>query len=278
MHTLTSNRPQHRLIFSLVLYKHALSDISPLLDSIQDLQLLCSAEEVRLFIYDGSFQYSQSNLHSQIRDFYPRLDFSYHLGPNIGYGASNNVNFSASSPDPEDIFIITNPDVSFSVTAITTLHEWISNSPNVSCAAPLITCPQGIQLTAKRNPTILSLLLGRLSFLQSFPILSAYMDNYLHRKHDYMSEYIHSTYLSGCFLLIPAQHYQIVGGFCPSYFLHLEDADICRRLAQHGSVLHAPIASIHHRWARGSHKSLAQTLHLLSSILIYHRIWRISLF
>ena len=111
------------------------------------------------------------------------------------------------------------------------------------------------QYSAKKNPTLLSLLLGRFNFLSYLKIFDDYQKIHKNQMKNYKKEIIQSSYLSGCFLIIKATIYIKVKGFDNRYFLHLEDADFTRMCSSYGLVLHDPTLRVVHKWARGSHKS-----------------------
>jgi GT2 family glycosyltransferase len=267
--------------FSLVLYRHSLDDIAPLLSSLNKLLSFSQKSEFNIFlcIYEARVSNTALVSESQIFSLYPLLPFHYRSGPNVGFGPANNINFRSLSPGVSDFFVVVNPDISFAPASLLSLFLWVKNSTNVSCVAPLISLPNGsVQYSAKKNPTFLSLILGRLPSLLVFPFFKSYDSWHKNLSHDYHSESIISTYLSGCFLVIPAHLFELIGGFSEVFFLHLEDADIVRRLASHGQTIHNPIGIVTHQWARGSHRSFSQMFHLSLSYLHYIRRWGFVLF
>lgn len=53
--------------------------------------------------------------------------------------------------------------------------------------------------------------------------------------------------VSGALMLMPAAHFRQIGGFDESYFLHVEDIDLCRRIGEEGgSVVFTPRAAVKH--------------------------------
>lgn len=53
--------------------------------------------------------------------------------------------------------------------------------------------------------------------------------------------------VSGALMLTPAAHFRQIGGFDESYFLHVEDIDLCRRIGEEGgSVVFTPRAAVKH--------------------------------
>lgn len=270
---------KHNIAFSLVAYRHELSDITPLLLSVTKLNNSESCLSISLFIYEamssGSALLSINSLSSVIS---PTL-FEYFNGKNIGYGSAHNFNFQRISLSDPFYFIVVNPDISFEPTAITRLVLYASANPAVSCIAPLIYLYNGnVQFSAKKNVTFFSLLLGRFSFLKKFPLAKNYDQDHKNLIYDYKSQTFASSYLSGCFLCIPSSFYRLICGFDPRFFLHLEDADIVRRLAMHGQTIHFHKSIVIHGWARGSHSSFRQMFYLVKSYITYVGKWGFSFF
>jgi GT2 family glycosyltransferase len=266
------------LIFSLVLYNHTIEDISPLLDSIRSLHDQHNSDTLTLCIYNGSNPlFKQQPTASQIQARIAGVRLILKHGNNIGFGAGHNLACNGSLQTPS-ILILANPDTSFNPHEIYPLIDWLHSRRGYSCIAPLVLLQNGeIQYTAKKNPTFLSLAVGRLGILKKLPILRSYDEWHRNLDKNYCTDLIESPYLSGSFLLIPSEYFMAVCGFDERYFLHLEDADIVRRLSLVGITAHNPLGKITHLWARGSHKSLRQTYYILKSYLRYSRKWGFSL-
>ena len=259
-----------RIVFSLVLYNHSIDIIKPLLCSISSLaRHNQGAFDVEIYVSDNS-PGNNSSLLSVVNQELGSPPCCYSQNPsNIGFGLANNSNYVSSELLDDDLFIVANPDTYFDATQLAPLLLWVVHNKNISCAAPLLLNPGGsIQYSAKKNPTLLSLALGRLRFLCNLPILSKYDKWHKNMSHDYCADCFESSYLSGSFLVIPSWAYRRVNGFSAKYFLHLEDADIVRRLSLVGSTVHNPIGKVVHLWARGLHKSLAQVIYLLHSMFM----------
>jgi len=268
-----------RVCISLVLYRHSLDDIRPLLSSIATFSCYPSHYRAELCVYDGSSYAIAGPTLSLLMTYLPGVEVFFKRGRNIGFGRANNFNYQQASLSDADFFIVANPDISFAAADLIRLLNWLASQSSVACVAPLVVDVEGaIQHSAKCNPTILSLFLGRFHCLTKIGFLRFYDLRHKNLDKDYQRECIQSPYLSGCFLIIPSRYYSLVGGFCPRFFLHLEDADLVRRLSSVGETLHNPLGSVIHLWARGSHKSLPQTLHLIQSCIAYFRIWGFSLY
>jgi GT2 family glycosyltransferase len=268
-----------RVCISLVLYQHQITDILPLLSSIASFSFCEPRYSTQLCIYDGSKEQFNGPTLAEIQACAPGVKLLYTEGKNIGFGCANNFNYCQASLSGDDIFVVANPDVSFASVDLVRLLDWLVSRPTVACLAPLIIGSSGaIQFSVKRNPTVLSLLLGRFQGLTKFSFFHAYDLNHRNLDKDYSRDCISSPYLSGCFLLIPSRFYSKSGGFCSHFFLHLEDADFVRRLSMLGETVHNPIGTVTHLWSRGSHSSFAQTLHLMKSCFVYFRIWGLRVF
>jgi len=265
--------------FSLVLYNHSFDSVKPLLLSISSLLNNAKGLRILLSAYDGSPRHFNSPTIAELKNFAPLLDISLEKGPNIGFGRANNRNFLNSCLDDRDLFVVVNPDIHFSSHQLWPLLNWVLLHDNFSCVAPLVMLLDGkVQHSAKHDPTVLSLLLGRFNFLLSWSFSRQYDSWHKNLDKDYFSDMIKCTYLSGCFLIIPSWAYSLVGGFTKEYFLHVEDADIVRKLSAVGKTAHNPIGVVFHGWARGSHFSARQGVWLFKSYFIYCLNWGFRLF
>jgi GT2 family glycosyltransferase len=268
-----------RFVFSLVLHRHSLSDFLPFLQSLAALAVSRPDYSLVLAVYDASPDDFSSPGIAEIAESVDGISLVYRKSKNIGFGSANNRNFELAKVSGDDVFVVANPDITFIAAELAPLLDWLRlNSDRVSCVAPLIVNASGdIQYSAKKNPTFLSLLLGRFAQLKSVGILADYDAWHKSLGIDYRASCIESPYLSGCFLVIPCCYYSKIGGFCERFFLHLEDADLVRRLSMLGISLHNPIGKVTHLWARGSHRSLTQMLSLVRSWIIYSCIWGFSI-
>ncbi len=272
-----------KLIFSTVLYNTPLEDLKRLLDSIDSLSIEFMKSKVnikieKLLIIDNSInpEYFPENLLKKKYSFKVVLLKSKE---NLGYGMGHNQNLLIENSDKYTWYVALNPDIYFLGSQLIGFFEFIISSVDIYCAAPLIYLPNGnIQYSAKKNPTMFSLLISRFSFFQKFKFLKNYL-NENHNKHfNYEKECINAPFLSGCFLVFPSQVYKKINGFSKKYFLHFEDADIVRRCNLGGLTLHCPYGSVTHVRGRGSHKSISQQFYLTVSYIKYSKKWGFRLF
>ena len=231
------------------------------------------SHKYKIIIIENSFDKNLANI---VKQNYKNVDI--YLRKNIGFGRGHNQNLLCINFRPEDIYLITNPDITFNPYELFRYVEKFSISEYV-CIAPLIKNPSGkVQYSVKKNPTVLSLLLGRFKILRKIRIFKNYYEDHINYNYDYLKNKIESSYLSGCFLLVKAVTYHKVKGFDSSYFLHLEDADFTRTCSVEGKVIHNPECTVFHEWARGSHKSVKQMFFLLNSMFIYFKKWGFKIF
>ncbi len=266
------------IIFSLVIFNHTLDEVTPLLLSIKSLkeEILDKKFHLTLLICDNSnipsINFSNLNLPYSVK-------YNF-INNNLGFGAGHNYNiFNFKSIDDQDLIVIVNPDIEFIGKDLFKFISTFKQHLSASCVAPLIINSYGdVQFSAKRNPTLASLFLGRFMFLQKFKLFYNYLYINQNRDKNYLTDIIKTPYLSGSFLLVKFDVYKTVGGFDQRYFLHLEDADFVRMCSELGDTLHIPSCTIVHRWARGSHKSLIQMIYLIRSMFSYFSKWGLIIF
>ena len=252
-----------KIVFSVVTFGHSIKDICPLLQSINGFRNLI--DDVYLYINENK---SLRGYLLDQRCFYRiGVPVVYSRTENIGYGAANNRNFELLDGCSDLLFVVCNPDITFTAKGLENLTAIFERGKgSLACVAPLINNLKGnVQYSVKKEPTVLSLILGRCSWLRIIPILSRYDFWHKNMDADYLNDEIQANYLSGCFLVIHGSFYKRVGGFDENIFLHLEDADIVKRLSLIGRTIHSPSVYVVHGWARGSHRSFRQMFCLVKS-------------
>lgn len=266
-----------KVIFSLVLFKQSLDVISPLLLNINNFYNYGLKNDVRTYlsIYDNS-PFRNNELSKLLNKKYIKYVFDKR---NIGFGRAHNKNLLTNKNfDNNTVFIVVNPDITFDYIDLFNYLRSFNKSNNV-CVAPLVVNErEQIQYSVKKNPTLLSLFIGRFKCLRALKKIDLYYKYHVNFIRNYKSEKINATYLSGCFLIVKSSIYKKVAGFDNRYFLHLEDADFTRMCSSFGNVLHDPSLKVVHKWARGSHKSLRQMICLFISLIKYFRKWGFELF
>lgn len=162
-------------------------------------------------------------------------------GANLGFGAACNRGAAATSA-PWLLFL--NPDAEPRPGAIGTLVARAASEPRASAAGPLTRFPDGSpqlsfgpDLTPLSEPGQRRLVRG---VARRDPAVLREVTALVRQGGD-------RDWVSGACLLVRRAAFDAVGGFDPGYFLYEEDADLCRRLREHGGrVLHVAEAEVVH--------------------------------
>jgi hypothetical protein len=179
-----------------------------------------------------------------------------------GYGGNHNAAFATACRAPA--FAVLNPDLRLDALPTPALLETLRSRTGSGACAPLVLSPRGQpEDSVRRFPTV-----GRL-------LRRTLMDR---REPDYHA--VDGTqqvdWVAGMFVLFDAQAFRAVGGYDEGYFMYLEDADICRRMAHRGlSTWWVPAASVVHDARRSSRRQLRPLVWHLSSawrFLVVNRI------
>jgi N-acetylglucosaminyl-diphospho-decaprenol L-rhamnosyltransferase len=159
----------------------------------------------------------------------------------LGFGANHNQAFASSSGNR---FVIVNPDVRIQSDPWCALDK-VFDSDTGACA-PIIRSPTGaIEDSVRRFPTI-GQLLKRV-------VLGIRRPDYI--APDNLTPVV-VDWVAGMFVMFDSASFRAVGGFDTSYFMYLEDVDICRRLGAIGKkVLWVPNCAVVHNAQRASRKS-----------------------
>ena len=185
--------------------------IEPLLKdlSVADLSAFSEVKViVTLNIPENEGFLSASDLKSHvIRNLRPR-----------GFGANHNQAFAYSECD---YFLVLNPDIRLSSFSFRKLLG--ANEEHFGVLSPMVISPTGkVEDSVRRYPSVFRI-------LKRF-MLSKRIPDYLKGSQNVISV----DWIAGMFMLFPRESFKRVCGFDTSYFMYLEDADICRRLNQCG--------------------------------------------
>ena len=180
---------------------------------------------------------------------------------NVGFGrAVNQAVATSSSP----LLLLINPDCRIRAGALSTLLKVLDAEPSCAIAAPRILDPDGgVQGSARGDPDLLTGIFGRTGGLRRWlPHLAVARRNVV--VDQALASGTTSTvvdWVSGACMLVRAAALRAVGGFDEHYFLYWEDADLCRRLRQHGyHVRYVPGAIAEHAVGRSSRTARAASV------------------
>lgn len=170
----------------------------------------------------------------------------------LGFGSNHNQAFSIST---SDYFVVLNPDLRMDNICILKMIQ--NQKGHWGCCAPEVRSPVGfIEDSARKFPTI-SRIFKRVIFRQ----LSL---DYKVASRGKLSV----DWVAGMLIIFPSIAFSKIGGFDHSYFMYLEDADICQRLGKAGyDVVYDSSESVVHDARRSSFSSLTHLKWHIRSML-----------
>ena len=171
---------------------------------------------------------------------------------NVGFGRAVNQALAATTAP---VVLIMNPDCQLVAGALTTLEAELLSHATCAIVGPRILDPDGEeQGSARGDPDMLTGLFGRTSALRRLlPSLPVSRRNVILAGGATTDTSTVVQWLSGACMLAQREALSAVHGFDSRYFLYWEDADLCRRLRQHGyEVRYVPGATAVHRVGHSS--------------------------
>ena len=180
---------------------------------------------------------------------------------NVGFGRAVNQAVTISAAP---FLLLLNPDCRLGPGAVSAMRAVLDAEPSCAVAGPRILDPDGtVQGSARGDPDMLTGLFGRTGGLRALlPFLP------VARRNVVVEDAIRSgqrsvvvDWLSGACMLVRREAFLAAGGFDDRYFLYWEDADLCRRLRQHGfHVRYVPGATAVHSVGRSSQTARASSI------------------
>jgi len=161
------------------------------------------------------------------------------LTDNRGYGAAANRGVDELRTD---LVLVCNPDLVIQPGAVEALRAALDD-PTVGVAGPRIERPDGSRYPSARTfPSIVDS--AGHAFLGLVTADNPYSRRYLRTHH---AEAGAVDWVSGACLAVRRRAFAEVGGFDESYFMFLEDVDLCWRLHRQGwEVVYEPGARVTH--------------------------------
>jgi N-acetylglucosaminyl-diphospho-decaprenol L-rhamnosyltransferase len=192
-----------------------------------------------------------------------------HNEQNLGFARACNQGISASEGD---LVVLINPDALVEKDFFRRLEAFFEESPAVGVAGPRVLDADGrVQLTARRELSMISGLLGRTSLLtRLFP-----SSTLVKKQFPAVTELTGPTavdWVSGACMVVRRRVLDEVGLLDERFFMYFEDADLCRRVREAGwSVYYLPGIEVTHQ-AGGSTRSRSRAVwRLHKSAFLYHR-------
>ena len=177
---------------------------------------------------------------------------------NVGFGRGVNQAMTAST---SEYVLVMNPDCQLSAGALTSLMAVLDADATCAVVAPQILNPDGTpQGNARGDPDMLTGLFGRTSPLRrTLSGLDVARRNVITATTQGAAVTV--DWVSGACMLVRRSAIAAIGGFDERYFMYWEDADLCRRLRQHGSlVCYMPAVTAVHRVGHSSRTARAASI------------------
>jgi N-acetylglucosaminyl-diphospho-decaprenol L-rhamnosyltransferase len=166
-------------------------------------------------------------------------------GGNVGYGRAANLGAATPGPSEARYLLICNPDLVVETGAIAAMVGTLDAHPLVGAVGPKMVNPDGsLYPSARSFPRLLDAV-GHGVFGQIAP-RNRFSRRYRLLDWDH-AEAADVDWISGACFLARREAWDDIGGFDPSYFMYMEDVDLCWRLGRAGwRVRYDPVAEVLH--------------------------------
>jgi len=189
------------------------------------------------------------------------------LGVNKGFGYGHNAILDVIN---SKYHFVVNPDIQIeNFDQIEKMVDYLDKNQDVGMLSPLILSPDlSIQYLCKTNPTVLDMLIRRIS-----PnLFKQRQDKYVMKESGY-NKIMSLNYATGSFMVFRTDIYKDIKGFDDAFFMYLEDADITRRVNEISKAIFYPEARVIHAWERSGHKRFKFAKITVQSMFVYFNKW-----
>ncbi len=187
---------------------------------------------------------------------------------NPGYSSACNAGLRATE---EPYAFILNSDVEFVGRGLEEVLAYLEEHPRVGALGPLVLNSDGsFQMSCRRFPSMLENVVH--GFLGEVwpgnPFTISYQMRGLDRENPCEVDWV-----SGAAMLLRREAVEKVGGFDESYFMYVEDVDLCWRLRREGYavVFHPAFRLVHHIGRTSSQQSTRMLFEHHRSMFIFFR-------
>jgi N-acetylglucosaminyl-diphospho-decaprenol L-rhamnosyltransferase len=163
-------------------------------------------------------------------------------GANLGYGAGANMGAALVGGV---YLLVSNPDVVLEEGSVGALRTFLNRNPRVAVVGPrILDASRSLYPSARRFPDMLEAL--------GHGIVGQFWEGNPFSRRYRMTDWDHSQrrevdWVSGACFLARREAWDEVGGFDSSYFMYMEDVDLCRRLRAKGwTIAYEPAAQVVH--------------------------------
>ncbi len=216
-------------IDAVVVNYNAASDLQACLESLV-------AESVsRIVVVDNDSHDSSAQIVAELALRYPNIEW-LPTGANLGFGRAANRGFAATTSP--HVFLL-NPDAVVVPGALARMQRVLDASPQTGVIGPRVSNFDGTHYpSARAFPNMIDAMgHGALGLVAPRNRWST-----RYRNPD------HIDWVSGTAMLLRRSAFEAIGGFDESYFMYVEDVDLCWRLHAAGwGVSFVPDALVRHR-------------------------------
>ena len=242
---------------SIVLYKHSLEEITPLVHTLRSSELIAS-----IFLIDNSPIENRS---------FTELDAIYIFNnKNMGYGAAHNIAIRKTMSEKVQFHLVVNHDIAFDSSVLSEMAMYMNANNDIGWLMPKVIYPNGnTQYLCKLLPSPSDLLFRR--FLPA-----KWTKSQTARFEMRATGYDHIMdvpYLSGCFMFLRAKALDKVGLFDERFFMYPEDIDLSRRMQRNYRTVFYPNVTITHHHAQASYLNLKMLLIHIVNMIKYFNKW-----
>jgi len=242
---------------SIVLYKHPVSEISPLVEC-----LLLSKVVSQVFLIDNS-----PVENPEFKTLHVPYQFT---GKNSGYGAGHNIAIRQTIAQNLPYHLVINPDIALDPAILSKIDDFMNNNPEIGLLMPKILYPTGeIQYLCKLIPTPFDLIVRR--FLPK-SLTRKRTEQFELRASGY-NKIMNVPYLSGCFMFLRIKALKETGLFDEQFFMYPEDIDLSRRIHRLYKTVFYPEVSIVHHHAKSSYVSTRMLIIHIYNLIKYFNKW-----
>lgn len=255
------------LSITIVAYKNY-TDIKKIIKCIED--YTSSQISKKIYVVDNTNPKSEEdiNIIEDFKNYIKHYEDIIYLDTedNLGFGKGHNyvIEFINSR-----YHAIVNPDILFADDVFSSILLYLQNNQDVGMCIPKIVDENGvIQQVYREEVTIFDMFI-RMFCRKLFPRRVA---KHTLQQNDY-SKPFQVPFGQGSFLVIKTELFKKLRGFDDSFFMYLEDADLCKRVNEVSKLMYYPEVSVIHKWEKGSHKSGKLFRYHLNSMRYYFKKW-----
>lgn len=208
---------------------------------------------------DGSVEFVQQN--------YPAVKIIQN-SEKLGFAANNNNGARIATGK---YLAIINPDIVLKKDSLKVLFDYAENNSNWGILAPKLLNADGSLQFSARSFISLKVMFCRMFTFGKDKSENESVNSYLRKDID-VSKIQAVDWAIGAALFVRKDFFDELGGFDQSYFLYMEDEDLCLRSWQHNkAVIYVPTSEMSHIHLRTSSKLGKMTFIHLKSMLTFFR-------